>query len=76
MWQREHALRLSEETVREAHRIAGLGSFVIDVPAQTWTASDVLYEILGLERDCSRMVAVWSDLIVPKDLAESGPRLR
>jgi diguanylate cyclase (GGDEF)-like protein/PAS domain S-box-containing protein len=71
VWARQ-ALQLSEESVKEAHRIAGLGSFLVDVPAQTWTASEVLYEILGLARDCPRTIAVWSDLILPEDLASLG----
>ena len=61
----ERALRASEESLREAQKIAGVGSFILDIEAQAWTASDVLYEILGLERECERTVAVWNHLIHP-----------
>ncbi len=64
----ERALRASEESLREAQKIAGVGSFILDIEAQAWTASDVLYEILGLERECERTVAVWNHLIHPDDI--------
>ena len=62
-------LRLREEAQMEAERIAGLGRFVFDVLSQTWMAADVVYEILGLNKDCARTVAVWSELIPEQDLA-------
>ena len=64
----EQALRANEESLKEAQRIAGVGSFILDIDEKTWTASEVLYEILGLEKGCERAAALWSDLILPEDL--------
>ena len=64
----EQALRANEESLKEAQRIAGVGSFILDIEEKTWTASDVFYEILGLEKGCERTVALWSDLILSEDL--------
>jgi diguanylate cyclase (GGDEF)-like protein/PAS domain S-box-containing protein len=64
----ERALRASEVSLKEAQKIAGVGSFVLDIESQTWTASDVLYEILGLDKGCERTVAAWSELIYPADV--------
>jgi diguanylate cyclase (GGDEF)-like protein/PAS domain S-box-containing protein len=68
----EQTLRESEASLRETERIVGLGSFVFDVETQTWTASEGLYEILGLDRNCPRTVAVWIDLILKEDHAQLG----
>lgn len=65
----EELLRVSKEVVKDAHRIAGLGTFVADVPAGAWTASDALYAMLGLASDCARTISIWSDLVHPDDLA-------
>lgn len=64
----EQALRISQESAKDAQRVTGLGSFVFDVASRTWTASEVFYEILGIDRDCARCVAVWSDLIPDQNL--------
>ena len=39
----------------------------MDLSARTWTASDIVYEILGLEKDCARTTAIWSNLISEDD---------
>jgi PAS domain S-box-containing protein len=57
---------------RKHNELRGVGSFILDIDEKTWTASDVLYEILGLEKGCERTVALWSDLILPEDLAALG----
>lgn len=64
----ERALRASEISLKEAQKIAGVGSFFLDIESQTWAASDVLYEILGLEKGCDHSVAVWNHLIHPDDI--------
>src|SRR5208282_3556176 len=65
----ERALRANEESLRGAQKIAGVGTFVLDVQGQTWTASDALYEILGIDNGCECRLAVWTDLIREEDLA-------
>lgn len=60
-------LRSKKEFAQEAYRLAGLGTFVVDLSARTWTASDIVYEILGLEKDCARTTAIWSNFISEDD---------
>lgn len=62
--QREHA-----EKVYEVQRIAGLGSYVLDVTTAIWTASEVLEEILGIDRRYPRTVEGWKNLVHPEDRA-------
>lgn len=61
------ALREAEESLKEAQRIAGLGSYVLDIRAGVWTGSDVLYEVLGLDKGCEHTLGRWIDLIAPDD---------
>lgn len=65
----EASQRESEESLREAQRIAGLGSYVLDVTADAWTASDLLNEILGIGKTYEHSVAGWTKLIHPQDRA-------
>ncbi len=61
----EQALRKSEELLREAQRIAGLGSYVTDIVRGTWTSSEVMESYLGSAKSTSaplRDGAHWSIL--------------
>ncbi|MGA7856499.1 MAG: PAS domain S-box protein [Terracidiphilus sp.] len=71
----EAALRESEESLREAQRIAYLGSFVLDIGTGIWTSSDVLDEIFGIGRSYERSVAGWRALIHPDDRARMSAHL-
>ena len=68
--QRTLALTLSEQRLREAQRIAGLGSYVLDVPTGIWQSSDVLDELLGIDETYNRTVQGWFSLIHPDDAIE------
>jgi len=61
------ALRESEESLREAQRIAGLGSYLLDIDAGIWTSSDVMDEIFGIDKKFERTVDGWAALIHPDD---------
>ncbi len=63
----ELKVRESEESLREAQRMAGLGSYVFDCKTWKWGGSDSLFEVLGIERtfDCS--LAGWLSLVHPDD---------
>jgi diguanylate cyclase (GGDEF)-like protein/PAS domain S-box-containing protein len=63
----ESALRWSEESLREAQKIAVLGSFVLDVGTGIWTSSEVLDEIYGIDKGYVRSVAGWLGLVHPDD---------
>jgi len=59
----ETALRESEESLRQAQRIAGLGSYTLDILSGVWTSSEVMDEIFGIDRAYERTVGGWLDLL-------------
>jgi len=63
----ESALRESEETLREAQRIAGLGIHTQDLSTGAWSASDILREILGAGPDYDLSFPNWMKLVHPED---------
>jgi diguanylate cyclase (GGDEF)-like protein/PAS domain S-box-containing protein len=65
----EEALRESGDFLREAQRIGDLGCYVLDVPTEVWTSSDVLDGIFGIDKEYDRTVAGWTALIHPDDRA-------
>jgi diguanylate cyclase (GGDEF)-like protein/PAS domain S-box-containing protein len=65
----DETLRESEESLKEAQKIAGLGSYVLDVRAGMWSSSDVLNQIFGIDEKYERTVAGWSALVYPDDRA-------
>jgi diguanylate cyclase (GGDEF)-like protein/PAS domain S-box-containing protein len=67
--EKERRLRESEESLREAQRIAGLGSYTLDIPSQTWKCSEILDEILGIGRAHEHTTEEWLDLVHPGDRA-------
>lgn len=74
--QAEAAQRESAEFLREAQRIAGLGSYVLDVPSGRWTASEALDEVLGIDSGYPHTVEGWLGLIHPEERAELGRYLQ
>ncbi len=60
-------LRDSEESLREAQSIAGLGSYWLDINTGLWTSSDVMDEIFGIDKEYERTVEGWAALIHPDD---------
>jgi diguanylate cyclase (GGDEF)-like protein/PAS domain S-box-containing protein len=65
----EIALRESEESLKESQRIAGLGSYVVHIPAGMWTSSEVMDGIFGIGKEYVRTVAGWLDIVHPDDRA-------
>ena len=61
----ETALRESEDSLRQAQKIAGLGSYALDIHSGLWTSSDILDEIFGIDRAYERSVGGWLELIHP-----------
>ena len=64
--QMEKALRDSERLLRESQSIAGLGSYVLDIPSGKWSNSAVLDTIFGIDDNYDRSVAGWLSLIHPE----------
>lgn len=60
-------LRANEEQLREVHRIAGLGSYLLDVSSGLWTSSEILDAIFGIDKDFERTTAAWISLVHPDD---------
>ncbi len=63
----EEQIRRSERQLRESQLIAGLGTYILDVPAEKWTSSDILDDILGIDQNFERTVESWANLIYPDD---------
>jgi diguanylate cyclase (GGDEF)-like protein/PAS domain S-box-containing protein len=63
----EQQLRESAELLRESQIIAGLGSYVLDIPSGMWTSSEVLDQLFGIGPDYVRSVEGWVALIHPDD---------
>jgi diguanylate cyclase (GGDEF)-like protein/PAS domain S-box-containing protein len=61
------ALRESEHWLTESQRIARLGHYVYDIPADNWIGSKVLYEVLGVSEDYKRDFAGWLGVVHPED---------
>ncbi len=61
------ALRASEHSLKEAQSIAGLGSYVLDLPSGSWRSSDVLNEVLGIDPAYDRSLDGWAALVHPDE---------
>ena len=58
-------LQEREYWLRESQRIARLGSYVLDVRSGRWTCSEMLNELLGIDKDYSKTIDGWTRLIHP-----------
>jgi len=65
----ERALRSSEESLREAQMIAGLGSYVFDLRTGLWEGSEMLDRLFGISESYERTLAGWEAMIHPADRA-------
>ena len=65
----ERTLRETTGSLQESQKIAGLGTYVLDIATNLWTSSDVLDEILGLAPNRKYTVEEWTELIHPEDRA-------
>jgi len=63
----EQSLREIAESLEEAQRIGGLGSYVLDLAAGVWTSSDALDELFGIDKDYARTVSGWLAFIHSDD---------
>ena len=63
----EEALRKSEFRLKQSQRVAELGHYELDVETGTWTSSDVLNDVLGIDDSYEKNVESWLDIIHPED---------
>ncbi|MGB6689543.1 MAG: PAS domain S-box protein [Terracidiphilus sp.] len=66
----EETLRESEEALKEAQEIAGLGRYVLDVQSGEWASSDVLDALFGIERKSEHTLEEWVAILHPEDRDE------
>jgi PAS domain S-box-containing protein len=59
----ETALLESERDLNESQKIAGLGSYNLDIRSGTWTSSEILDSIFGIDDNYVRSINGWLDLI-------------
>ena len=67
--QAEADLRRSEESLKEAQRIARIGSYTLDFSSGRWESSDELDRLFGITPRFERSVQSWESLIHPADRA-------
>ncbi len=71
----QQRLRESEEWLRDAQEIAGLSSYVLDIPNKKWIVSPELAFLLGIEEDYDRGFEQLWPLIHPDDRPVIAKRL-
>jgi len=69
-------LRESEESLQEAQKLAGLGSFVLDIPSKTWKISPELYALLGIDAGYDLTMDGFWPLVHPDDSATVADHLK
>jgi PAS domain S-box-containing protein len=72
----EEALRESEMSLRETQRIARLGSYVLHIASGSWSSSDVLDKVFGIDEAYERSVEGWLALVHPDDRTIMGDYFR
>lgn len=72
----EIALQKSEAALKESQKIAGLGAYVFYIKNKTWTSTEALDQILGIDSNYVRTEATWDALIHHDDLASVKHFLR
>jgi PAS domain S-box-containing protein len=61
----ENMLREREFWLTESQRVGKVGTYVLDIPTLTWTSSEVLDDIFGIDETFSRTLQGWNTLIHP-----------
>ncbi|MEI6668498.1 MAG: histidine kinase dimerization/phospho-acceptor domain-containing protein [Acidobacteriota bacterium] len=63
-------IRASETMLKESQRIAALGHYVFDVVAGTWSSSEGLDRVYGIDGGYPRTVEGWAGLVHPEHRAD------
>ncbi len=63
----EKALRTSEEDLSDAQAIARIGSYVYDIASDSWTSSETMDDIFGIDSSYERDLETWSALVHEDD---------
>ncbi len=62
-------LRESEEFLKGAQHIAGLGSYVLDIPGGRWKGTDSIPQMFGMDASYEQTYEAWAKLVHPDDRA-------
>jgi signal transduction histidine kinase len=62
-------LRESEEFLKEAQLIAGLGSYVLDISSGYWIGTDTIDRMFGIDESYEKTYEAWAKLVHPDDHA-------
>lgn len=65
----EQQLQDSEALLQEAHRIAGLGNYTMDVPNGLFTSSAICDQVFGIDETYPHSVQGWVQLVHPQERA-------
>ena len=65
----EQAIRENERLLKKAQLIAGIGSYVLDVPSGVWRSSEGFDRIFGIDESYNRSTEGWTALVHPNDRA-------
>ena len=65
----DQAMHQSQESLKEAQRIASIGSYALDMATGRWESSEELDRLFGISASFDRSVQSWESLIHPEDRA-------
>ncbi len=65
----ERALRDSERTLLASQKIAGLGSYTLNIRAGMFKTSPVMDDLLGIDANYDHSIQGWANLLHPDDRA-------
>ncbi|HEY4611907.1 MAG TPA: PAS domain S-box protein [Bacteroidota bacterium] len=71
----QEALAESERLLTQAQRVASLGHYVFDVATGSWTSSEVLDEIFGIDAQYTKNVEGWLAIVHPEQRADMAAYL-
>lgn len=62
----EESLRESERLLRETQAVAQLGTYVFDIPKNTWDSSTILDNIFGIDEKNDHTMETWISILHPE----------
>jgi len=65
----DQAMHQSQESLKEAQRIASIGSYALDIATGRWESSEELDRLFGISASFDRSMQSWESLIHPEDRA-------
>lgn len=63
----ENKILESNKNLEDAQKVAGLGSYVLDIKTGTWTSSGILDQIFGIDKHFEHTIDGWVKLLHPED---------